>query len=60
MLKSLDMVQFHFTLSLHAHSLQDWISIPIVRPLDDSQEPLDFHGHGSWSMCKAALLVAYM
>lgn len=23
-------------------------------PLDDFQEPLNFHGHGSWSVCKPA------
>ena len=26
-----------------------------VPPSDELEGPLDFHGHGSWSMCKAAL-----
>ena len=29
--------------------------VPIVWPLDDFQGPLDFHGHGNWSLCEVAL-----
>ncbi len=28
---------------------------PMVRPLDDSQRPSPFHGHGSWLVCEVAL-----
>jgi hypothetical protein len=30
---------------------------PMVRPLDDSQRPSPFHGHGSWLVCEVALSV---
>ena len=34
--------------------MQYWISIShSLRPLDDSQGPLDFHAHDSWSVCTA-------
>ena len=49
------MVHFHFTLSLRARLLQSWFLFPTVQPLFEYQGPLGFHGHGSWSMCKAAL-----
>jgi hypothetical protein len=49
------MVHFHFTLSLRAHQLQNWISISMVRPLDDFPRPLVVHGHDFWSLCEAAL-----
>jgi hypothetical protein len=29
--------------------------IRMVQPLDVCQGPLEFHGHGSWFMCRAAL-----
>ena len=28
---------------------------PVVRPLDDSQGPSPFHGHGPWLVCEVAL-----
>jgi hypothetical protein len=28
---------------------------PMVWPLDDSQRPSPFHGHGSWLVCEVAL-----
>ena len=31
----------------------------MVRPLDDFQGPLNFHGHLPWVVCKAALSLAY-
>jgi hypothetical protein len=54
------MVPRHGPLALHtslrAHQLQDWISISMVRPLDDFQGPSDFHGHGSlWLSVKQTL-----
>ena len=58
MLQSLNMVYFHFTLSLKTHRLQYWVFFflfPIVWSLGDIQGPLDFHGHGSWFVCKEAL-----
>ena len=55
MLLTLNMVHFHFTLSLRARLLQSWFLFPTVQPLFEYQGPLGFHGHGSWSMCKAAL-----
>ena len=50
-LQSLNMVHFHFKLGLRVHQLQIWISISQVMHLDDLQGPLDFNGHGSWSVC---------
>lgn len=31
--------------------MQNWALYANVRPLDDFEGPLDFCGHGSWSMC---------
>ena len=47
----------HGPLSLHTKSIDCKLGFPfpMVRPWDDSQGPLDFQSHGSWSMCKAAL-----
>lgn len=55
---SLDTVHFHFTRSLKACQLQNWMSIFIVpvRPLVGFQGPLDFHGHGTLGLCVKATL----
>lgn len=54
-----NMVHVHFTLSSRAHQLQknDFsIFHNTVWPLGDFQKPFRFsHGHGSLSLCKAAL-----
>ena len=56
MIWSLDMVYLHFKKTLRTHWLWNKIfDIPRDNLLDDFQGPLDFHGHGSWSVCKAAL-----
>lgn len=46
---------FHFTLSLRAHGLQNQISISHGMAFEWFQRTLDFHGHSSWSMCKAVI-----
>ena len=53
---SSNMVHFHFTQSLRAHQLQNWILVSMVQPLDSFQGPLDSHGQGSWSMWKVPLV----
>ena len=56
MLQSLNMVYFHFTQSLRAHEkLQGWDFVSQAMALGWFPRPLDFHGHGSWSLCKAVL-----
>ena len=30
---------------------------PTLQPLDSFKGPLDFHGHGLWYVCKAALVI---
>ena len=32
---------------------------PMVWPLDDSQGPSPFHGHGPWVVCEVALSLLY-
>src|ERR1700737_1213860 len=31
---------------------------PMVWPLDESQRPSPFHGHGSWLVCEVALILS--
>jgi hypothetical protein len=57
MLRSLNMVHFHFTLSMWAYQLQVEFLFLTVLPLEDFQGPLEFHGHGSWYVCKATLML---
>lgn len=56
MLRSLNTVHFQFKLSLRSINYStNWIPIATSRPLDKFEGPLDFHCHGSWSVCKVAL-----
>ena len=47
MLRSLNIVHFHFALGLRAHQLQNWISISSSTTFAWFQGPLDFHSHVS-------------
>ena len=57
MLWSLNKVHFHFTLSMWAYQLQVEFLFLTIQPFEDFQEPLEFHGHGSWYVCKATLML---
>ena len=57
MLLFLNMVHFHFTVSLKGPLIANSIFkfFFMVWPLDNFQGALDFHGHNTWFMRKAAL-----
>ena len=56
--RSFNMVHSHFTLCLRTRPYTKMGSpTPMVRPLDDSQRPSPFHGHGSWLVCEVALRI---
>lgn len=55
---SLNMVQFHFTLSLSIHQLRYYTYVfhdSIFGWLMNTFKSLRIHDHGSWFMCKATL-----
>ena len=51
-------LHFHSTLNSRAHQNKNiGVLFPVVRPLNEFLGPVDdFHGHGSWSVCKATLM----
>ena len=55
MLRSLNMVHFHLRITSRAHPLQIDFLLSMVWPLDNFDGPLEFHGHGSWSLYIVAL-----